>query len=178
MSELKEPCPVRLIIGLIYCESALIDSCIKKLTSKFGQINYISQKLPFDYTKYYETEMGKTLTRKILSFSRLIKRDSLVDIKLFTNNLENEFMIYEKRTINIDPGYIAKEHLILSTGKGYYHRPYLGKGVYADLTLVYKNKQFHGLEWTYPDYNSESMKILFKQLRQGYIKQLVKESYK
>jgi hypothetical protein len=119
--------------------------------------------------------MGKRLSRRILSFRKLIRRDDLVDIKISTNELEKIFSVEGKRRINIDPGYIAPEHLILATGKGYYHRPYLGKGVYADLTLVHKNKEFQPLEWTYPDYRSQDLRRLLKELREKYMLDLGKE---
>ena len=53
----------------------------------------------------------------------------------------------EKRKINIDPGYISLGNLVLATGKPFAHRPYLGSGIYADLTLVYQRGGFHPLEW-------------------------------
>ncbi len=175
MSDLLEPKPVRLLIGLIYSEDAPVDECINKLEEAFGEIDFMSEKFPFDFTSYYEEEMGKGLSRKILSFRKLIRRDDLVDIKTSTNKLEKIFSVEGKRRINIDPGYIAPEHLILATGKGYYHRPYLGKGVYADLTLVYRNKEYQSLDWTYPDYSSEEIKKLLKVLREKYILDLAKE---
>jgi len=175
MSELLEPKPVRLLIGLIYSEDAPIDDCIKKLEEKFEEIDFISEQYNFDFTFYYEEEMGKGLSRRFLSFKGLIKRDELVEIKIFTNNLEKIYSVQNRRNINIDPGYIAQEHLILATGKGYYHRPYLGKGVYADLTLVYRNKEYQSLDWTYPDYRSEEIKRLMKTLREKYIFYLGKE---
>jgi len=142
---------------------------------RFGETDFISNRLKFDYTSYYEKEMGKELSRRILSFRKLIERDELADIKAFTTDLEKNLSSKGRRTINIDPGYIAHEHLILATGKAYYHRPYLGKGVYADLTLVYRNKEFQTLEWTYPDYESEDLRRLFKELREKYILDLGKE---
>ncbi len=175
MSELIEPRPVKLFIGLIYSQDAPVDECIKGLEAAFGEIDYMSEEFPFNFTSYYEKEMGKELQRRILSFRKLIKRNELVDIKISTNQIEKTFSIEGKRRINIDPGYIAPEHLILSTGKGYYHRPYLGRGVYADLTLVYKNKEFHTLEWTYPDYRTEEMKRLFKKIREKYMTDLERE---
>lgn len=175
MSELRKPPPVKLFIGLIYGENAPVEECIEKLRERFGEMDFISEGLRFDYTSYYEKEMGKDLSRKILSFRKLIERDELADIKVFTTDLEKRLSINGKRTINIDPGYIAHEHLILATGKGYYHRPYLGKGVYADLTLVYRNKGFQILEWTYPDYGSEDLRRLFKWLREKYTLDLGKE---
>ncbi len=175
MSELIEPRPVKLFIGLIYSQDAPVDECIKGLEAAFGEIDYMSEEFPFNFTSYYEKEMGKELQRRILSFRKLIKRNELVDIKISTNQIEKTFSIEGKRRINIDPGYIAPEHLILSTGKGYYHRPYLGRGVYADLTLVYKNKEFHTLEWTYPDYRTEEMKQLLKRIREKYMTDLGRE---
>jgi hypothetical protein len=148
---------------------------MKRLEEGLGEIDFISEEFPFNFTSYYEKEMGKGLWRKIISFRKLIKRDDLVNIKTFANELEKTFSTQGKRKINMDPGYIAPEHLILATGKGYYHRPYLGKGVYADLTLVYKNKEFQSLEWTYPDYRTEEMRELFRELREKYMLDLGKE---
>ena len=74
--------------------------------------------------------------------------------------------------MNIDPGYIAKAHLILATGKGYSHRPYLRDGIYADLTLIYRNKAFQPLPWTYPDYASGEMIGMLTRIREKYFLQL------
>jgi hypothetical protein len=176
MSELIEPRRVKLFTGLICGEDAPIRECIRKLEGEFGEIDFISGRFPFNFTPYYEKEMGNELWREIICFKNLIRRDELVGIKVFTNKLEKDFSQEGKRKINIDPGYISGEHLILATGKGYYHRPYLGKGVYADLTLVYKNKEFQPLEWTYPDYRSQEMRNLFRELRGKYMLELARES--
>lgn len=172
MSELKEPPPVRLFIGIIYNESAPLNSCLEKFPAEFGKIDFISNDFPFNYTSYYEKEMGKDLWRKIISFRKLINRDEIVNAKIFTNKLEVEFRRNNCRSINLDPGYISSEHLILATGKGYYHRPYIGKGVYADLTLVYQDKKFKTLEWTYPDYKCDYMQDIFRKLRKEYLNEL------
>ncbi len=175
MSKLQEPCPVKLFIGFIYSQDAAVDECIKKLEERFGEIDFTTEKLDFGFTTYYEKEMGKGLSRILITLKKLIKREGLVEIKIFTNDLEKRFSVEGKRKINIDPGYIAPEHLILATGKGYYHRPYLGRGVYADLTLIYKHNEFQTLEWTYPDYGSEYLRKLFKKLREKYNLELGKE---
>jgi hypothetical protein len=175
MSKLYEPRPVKLFMGLIYSEDAPVDECIRRLEETFGQTDFIGERYAFEFTSYYEKEMGKRLFRRFLSFEKLIKRDDLINIKVITNKLEKDYSLEDKRRINIDPGYIAREHLILATGKAYYHRPYLGKGVYADLTLVYRDKQYQPLEWTYPDYRSEEIRGLMKVLRDKYILDLSKE---
>ena len=74
--------------------------------------------------------------------------------------------------MNIDPGYLAKAHLVLATGKGYSHRPYLREGIYADLTLIYRNKAFQLLPWTYPDDASGDMIAMLTRIREKYILQL------
>ena len=172
MSLLLEPKSVKLFTSLIYGEGADLNECIESMRELLGEIDYTSCDMPFDYTKYYEEEMGRGLRRVIITFRDLIRREELAGIKIFTNKLEKVFSYQDKRTINIDPGYIAQEHLILATGKGYAHRPYIGKGVYADLTLIFTKDEFRTLEWTYPDYGSEDMRELFRKLRYEYMSQL------
>ncbi|HLZ18682.1 MAG TPA: DUF4416 family protein, partial [Smithellaceae bacterium] len=76
---------------------------------------------------------------------------------------------------NIDPGYLSQAHLILATGKGYTHRPYLRDGIYADLTLIYQGKKFCTLPWTYPDYADEKQTTMLAAIRARYLLQLKNE---
>jgi len=76
--------------------------------------------------------------------------------------------------VNIDPGYVAAAHLILATGKGYDHRPYLRSGIYADLTLVYRAGAFRPLPWTYPDYAAPETLAIIQSVRRKYLGQLQK----
>lgn len=95
--------------------------------------------------------------------------DSLPQIKRSTNGLEEKYAnSLGNRRINIDPGYICLEHAVLATTKGYAHRPYLREGIYVDLTLIYRNKSFQALEWTYPDYRQQEVIGLFNQFRKKY----------
>lgn len=172
MSKLEEAVPVKLFIGVIYSKNAQVFECIKRLEKRLSKTDFISERLPFHYTTYYGKEMGTELSRIVITFKALIKRDKLVKIKHFTNELEKSFSTNGNRQINLDPGYIAPEHLIIATGKGYYHRPYLGSGVYADLTLVYQKKDFRPLKWTYPDYRTNKLRRIFKNLRERYMLEL------
>ena len=176
MSQLIEPNVVKPFMGLIYQPDSAIKELTVMLEEKLGKIDFVSDEIPFDHSKYYEKEMGDGLLRKIITFEKLIRRTNIVEIKAFTNTLEEVFSYGEDRSINIDPGYIAQEHLILATGKEFSHRPYLGNGVYADLTLIYKGNEYRTLEWTYPDYGNTDMRKLFKDLRKQYVRQLEKES--
>lgn len=176
MGQLTEPNKVKLFIHLIYKPDSAIEELVVKLEHRLSKVDFISDGTSFSHSKYYEEEMGEGLLRKLFTFENLIERTDIVEIKAFTNKLEEVFSYEGNRTINIDPGYIAQEHLILATGKGYSHRPYLGKGVYADLTLIYMKDEYHTLEWTYPDYGNKEMRELFKSLRGKYVSQLAKET--
>ncbi|MFB0532614.1 MAG: DUF4416 family protein, partial [Desulfatiglandales bacterium] len=115
---------------------------------------------------------GWPLCRRFISFSNLITPDSIVDIKLVTNTIENGHLVGRRRKINIDPGYISLERLVLASGKNYSHRIYLRKGIYADLTLVFHAGTFKPLAWTYPDYADEKIIGYFNVIRNGYLQYL------
>ena len=156
---------VKLIVGLIGKEN-LFHKAKTSLSRKFGEIDFQSKVLDFIYTDYYNREMGSGLKRQFLSFKRLISPEKMPDIKIYTNSLEQKsFCIKGKRSVNIDPGYLNLSKLVLATTKDHQHRLYLGKGIYAEVTLRYKNKTFCPWEWTYPDYYSEEYITIFNHLR-------------
>jgi hypothetical protein len=163
---------VKMISSLFSQEEELIQSVIAQMESFFGPTDWISKKFIFNRTRYYEKEMGWPLYRRFISFSKLISPDSIVDIKLATNKVENEYRFNNKRRINIDPGYISLERLVLATGKNYIHRIYLAKGIYADLTLVFHAGTFNPLAWTYPDYRDEKVIGCFNLIRNNYLQHL------
>ena len=153
-------------------DTRLIGTAVEKLSDMFGMIDYISELIPFEYTDYYAMEMGTRQKRRIVAFEKLIYPDTLPAIKLSTNELEKTFSTMGKRKLNIDPGYISLGNLVLATGKPFAHRPYLGSGIYADLTLVYQKGGFHPLEWTYPDYRESVMLRMLAGIRGKYLIQL------
>jgi hypothetical protein len=167
------PQPVKLIASILTADLIAADRAIEMMRQQFGETDYVSDPLAFDFTDYYTPEMGAGLHRRLISFAGLIMPDELPDIKLATNSLEREFASADgKRVLNIDPGYIALCHLILATGKAFTHRPYLRDGIYADMTLVYRRGRFQTLEWTFPDYASPEMLDSITMLRERYYQQL------
>jgi len=169
----KEPKPAKLFMSLIALESDIFHQGVEDLRSTFGEADTVSRRFDFDFTDYYTEEMGKPLFRHFITFERLVPIPILPDIKRTTNELEGKYaMLHGKRRINIDPGYIRLEHVILATTKGYTHRPYLRDGIYADLTLIYRHQSFHPLEWTYPDYREEAVIALFNQFRKEYLEDI------
>jgi len=173
VSSPKSPQPVKLIASILTGEHDLIDKVCEKLTSRFGLIDFISDALPFNFTDYYEKEIGKALFRYLISFKKLISPDLLPSIKLYANEIEEIFLRQEgTRRVNIDPGYIALHHLILATCKSFSHRPCLRDGVYADMTLIFQDKTFSPLPWTFPDYRSDELISLLNKIRDMYYRQL------
>jgi len=170
MSIPKNPDPAKLVIGCILNKKPLIETLFPLLEKAFGPVDMISRWLDFSYTDYYDKEMGVPLFRKVFVFKHLIAQDDLARIKEKTNEIENGFASAGKRSINLDPGYLVSSRFILATGKEYAHRIYIGHKIYADLTLMYSKKEgFKALEWTYPDYASESMMLFLSKVRDKYL---------
>jgi hypothetical protein len=172
MSKPREPEPVKLLASILAGEAGLLADTVRELSMRYGAPDYVSEVLSFDYTHYYTAEMGQSLVRRFVSFDALLRPEELPTIKLETNALEERFSEGGARRVNIDPGYMAKQHFILATGKGFAHRPYIGRGIYADLTLVYRKETYRPLEWTYPDYRAERTIGMLNGLRKRYMIQL------
>ena len=173
MGKAKEPEPAKLFMSLITSEEDLLQKGMSALQEIFGEIDFISEDLSFHFTDYYAKEMGNDLFRRFITFATLISRALLPEIKMRTNHLEEKYSTrVGHREINIDPGYLCLEHVILATTKGYTHRPYLREGIYADLTLIYRKKSYQPLEWTYPDYRESEVIRLFNQFRKTYLEDL------
>ncbi|GBC63842.1 DUF4416 domain-containing protein [Desulfonema ishimotonii] len=172
MSIPRPPQPAKLITGLFMKDKTLLPPVAEALCGEFGPADLVSAWLPFDYTGYYETEMGTPLFRRMLSFRTLIEQDALPDIKHFTNALEKNYSDAGRRRINIDPGYMILSRFVLATGKNFAHRIYVGRGIYADLTLIYAKGGFQPLPWTYPDYSDQPMTAYLAQVRKRYVNDL------
>jgi len=119
--------------------------------------------------------MGDIIDRMFLSFERLIEADQLPEIKRQTNQLEQEMaalLPIVKRPVNLDPGYIEHAKVILASTKNFYHRIYLGGGIFGEVTMHFKNNTYHFFPWTYPDYQSRDYQEFFLRIRQIYRSQL------
>ena len=169
MSRPQPPKPAKLVISLFMKDKSLIGAVTGALTESFGPVDMVSSWLPFDFTTYYEPEMGAPLFRRVLAFKTLVKQSVLADIKVTTNHLEQEYSLSGKRRVNLDPGYMLHERFVLATGKNYSHRIYIGRQMYADLTLIYIKGRFQTLPWTYPDYAEKRMLTYLEQVRQKYV---------
>jgi hypothetical protein len=162
------PKPVRYFASIIYQTSGDIREVEEKLMSHLGPILTKTDSKPFSQTNYYAKEMGDNLLRRFILFKTLRRREELPFVKLITNNLEKDTSVNGRRTFNIDPGYLSLEQVILATTKGYTHRIYLDKGIFADLTLIYTNGTYGSLPWTYPDYGGHEIISMVNCWRDKY----------
>ena len=172
MSKPTQALPVKLVFSVFAPATGILNDTINRLSALYGQPDFVSEQISFDYTDYYSPEMGEKLVRRFLSMEKLIRPETLPNIKLTTNDIEEESAVAGHRQVNIDPGYLSQSHLILATGKGYSHRPYLRDGIYADLTLIYQGKKFCSLPWTYPDYADGKQLAMLSAIRSRYLLQL------
>ena len=157
--------------GLLVSPSHNLDTLHKSLEDQFGIIDSASEVIPFNFTDYYTPEMGLGLRRQFVSFEKTMAMDTLAQVKTITISMEKKWAKGEKRTVNIDPGYLNLHQLVLASHKNFYHRIYLRDGIYAETTLHYR-KGWTSFEWTYPDYCSDMALSYFTRLREIYKKQL------
>lgn len=164
--------PARLVVGVFLKDKSLIDAVAGELAEAFGPVDLVSPWLDFDYTDYYASEFGAPLFRRVFSFARLVDQGALAGIKRATNTMESRFAVEGRRRVNIDPGCLTMERFVLATGKNFAHRIYLEQGIYADLTLLYQQKRFITLPWTYPDYAAPSTQAFLLLVRERYARAL------
>ncbi len=173
MSLLRHPQEVKLIFSVLYSREEDFAPFLSRADTRYGPVDFVSERLAFEFTHYYEPEMGKGLERRIIGFGPLVPPDRLISVKIWTNEQEAQTLNERGgRRINIDPGYLAASKLILATGKDFSHRIYIGEGVWGDLTLMVKKGEFAPLPWTFPDYGSEPLLGILNTLRKRYRWQL------
>ena len=144
MGRIKPSPRVKLIAGLLSGDPDLMRRAEQLMIRVFGPVDLRSELWPFDNTNYYEDEFGPDLQRQFISFETLAGAEQLAEIKRHTNDLESrlaEDVIDDRpgRCVNMDPGYIALSKLALATTKDHNHRIYLGRGIYAEVTLSFRD---------------------------------------
>jgi hypothetical protein len=172
MGTVKMPQSVKLIVSAFAPCEALLNEAHRALVAEWGATDWESELLPFDHTTYYQREFGPGLVRRIWAFERLVDPGDLAAIKRRTNELEQRWAVDGKRQVNLDPGYVSMAKLVLATTKNHGHRIYLGQGIYAEVTLQYRDGAYRPWPWSYPDYATAGYCRLFEGIRRRYIEQL------
>jgi hypothetical protein len=69
------------------------------------------------------------------------------------------------RPVNLDPGLVRLDSVVLASTKPAAHRLRIGPGIHAEVTLVYERGAFRPLPWTYPDFRTAGYAEYFELLR-------------
>jgi hypothetical protein len=165
---MAEPDSVKLCVGVLYSDQGKLNQARGKMESLYGQTDYQSETFPFTVTDYYQEEMGEKIYRLFLSFPSLISPGEIARIKLETNGIEEELAFRGKRRVNLDPGYMDYNKVVLASNKYNGQKIYLNSGIYADLTLYYEKGRFHPYPWSFPDFKSGQYNPAFLRIRELY----------
>jgi hypothetical protein len=145
--------PVKLFVAALYRERSFLEEARARLTARFGPEDYLSGPFPFDHTAFYEAEMGGPLARVFISYRDLVHPSVLAPAKVETSRIESELAAPDgSRRVNLDPGLLDYQKVVLASFKHMGQKIYLDLGVWADLTLYYRKGGWSFFEWTFPDF--------------------------
>jgi hypothetical protein len=154
-----------LIAGVLAAGDAALGLATSLMEARYGPVCTASDPVPFTWSGYYGPEMGPGLTRRFLAFERPFYPGSLRETKLATCAFERAHGRDGRRVFNLDPGYLTLSTLVIASTKEASYRVYLGKGIYAQPMLVYRDGRFEPFEWTYPDYSHSAHLAFFQAVR-------------
>jgi len=197
LTTFDEPTLTRGFISCLYLESEKMNPAILQtlLEEEFAE-KFIYAEGPIDTMfDHYSKEMciagqGPETFRRcfFFSLSSQFPRQDLWLWKIKSWEIEHRYRIKSSlndgpeitgRSLNLDPGYIALEQVVMATFRPQAHRLVLSPPItylrpekndqrptiYLDLVYIYKQREFHSLPWTYYDYQSPQLRDLFKSYR-------------
>jgi len=164
----SQPSPVKLIAGLLSSAPDLLDDVRAALCECFGPVAPVSAPAEWSLSTYYAAEMGASLWRQFVAFEHPVAPGDLADIKCRTNVLERRWHVEARRRVNIDPGLLDLNKVVLASTKDAAHRIYLGDGIYAEATLRFEHGSFRPYPYTYPDYAAPETLAFFNAVRQAW----------
>jgi hypothetical protein len=172
MGELRAPEKACLLVGVLCRDKDVLTEychCIKE----FGDPCLASPLYDFDFTEYYHASMGAPLFRRFYLYPPGFAPETLADVKLRTNRIETEaaqdpsFKV--ARPLNLDPGYLTLGKLVLASTKDHSHRIYLRDGIFAEVTLHFRDKRYRAWPWTFPDFSSDRYSDFFLEARRRFL---------
>ena len=169
MGELRTPAKVKIVVGILARDTSAVESVRETLIKRFGTEDLNLEPFPFTFTNYYVDEIGSSPVRAFFSYEPLVERETIVDIKLWSNEVELEIAKQNGtaglRPVNLDPGYMTLGQFFLATTKDQRQRVYMQRGIFVEPTLYFQDGHFHAFEWTYRDYQSEKYINYHEQVR-------------
>ncbi len=168
------PTPVKLFCGILYSDEQLLKDAQILLIQKYGAIDFQSERFNFEISEYYRPEMGWPIFRIFWSFEQLINPNEIARIKIECNEIEDALLIAGNRKVNLDPGYMDYDKIVLASAKYNGQKIYLNFGIYADLTLHYEKGHYIPYPWSFPDFKNGQYNGPLLRIRETYKLQLKK----
>lgn len=176
MGLVKTPQESLLVVACFSRHPEALDWAVEQLSAPLGPIALQSPDFDFHHTRYYEASMGTGLRKRFLAFARPVPPDCLSEMKLWTNDLEERLAhtgrYPEARPLNLDPGLLQLGKFMLATTKDQAHRIYLRDGIFAEVTLFFRQGEFEPWPWTYADYREAHVRAWLKEARE-YLKRVM-----
>ena len=164
--------PVKLFVALLWSDESVLAHAVERMLSQWGEIDFAGPDHPFDITRYYETEMGRDIRRRLVSFRELAASESIREAKLISNDIEDALALREGRKVNLDIGYLDHGKVVLASAKSAGQKIHLGSGIYADMILRYRDGRYLPFEWTFPDFRDGRYDQELRAIRHKYLSQL------
>jgi len=164
----EPPERVKFLAAVLWKEPAALADALERAQSLWGALDFAGPDRPFDLTDYYETEMGKDLQKRLVSFAPLFASERLAEAKLAAIEIENALRRPSGRLVNLDVGYMDVHKVVLASIKYGGPKVHLGSGIYADLVCRYALGRFHPFDWTFADVKSGRYDEELVQIREKY----------
>lgn len=162
-------------VGVLVNQDISPERIASFLSKRPFEIGSSSDVIPFDHTDYYRDEMGVdlrrwwfTLNTSWLETDLAEKKHTFIEYEEFA---AEQFSVSE-RPVNLDPGYVRGNQVVLASTKYVAHRLCIGRGMYAELTLLYEEGEYQPMPWTYPDYRGAVPHRFFRGVRNRYHREI------
>lgn len=176
MWEIREPQPVKLIVGILAADEECLQAAVQAVCCEFGESDFISEAFPFNRTDYYRDETGDNILRQFVTFSELMDPGQLAGIKHRTNQIEEDLAkkldTTLPRPVNLDPGILELSKLVLASTKNFSHRIYIGESIYAELTLSFSGGKWKSYSYTFPDFINDRYHGFLSTVRERLLEQI------
>jgi hypothetical protein len=155
----------RLFFALMYKDKDVLEKVIDELKTDFGGVVAKIPEYDFDFTDYYLEEFGSDLKKTIIVFEKNIEKKDLIEIKIISSHIEKDFSPDgNKRVINVDPGYLDDNQVVLASFKGKDFKEDIGEGIFSHIVLVFEDGRVRDFHHTFADFKSKPVQDFFLSL--------------
>ncbi len=183
MGDIKNHPPCVLVVAAFSRDDCALSWLWEQVRSHWGEILMLSEPFDFAESEYYRKTMGEGLKKQFCAMSAWYDPSELAADKRRSNQWEIDYATLPssegtteanipERPLNIDPGYMSMTKIVLASTKNREHRIYLRDGIYAEVTLAYRDQAWQPMAWTYPDYQRADVRAFFHQARGLFAKRV------